>query len=247
MGSDPRIWGEALWKTLHRFSLAYPRNRPSAEQQKAARDFYQSIKYLLPCPFCTLHYSKHFDETFNEETVKSRAALVKWVFDLHNAVNKRLGKPIPNITVDDLPRLYNSFPLRYVDLKTGTLLQTPRYLTTEGRDCPMDEQDLKQLQKQWQDNSTASTDQEKKIQSSLLAATIPSSTLPKTTETSFWLTPTGVSLIWIISLAAVAAVVGIILFVQHLIQKKHESLKPSSKVFAQENTGMEKFAPMNFY
>lgn len=212
--SDGRIWGPDLWKVLHRYSLAYPRNQPPEETQKAARAFYNSHKYLLPCPYCRAHYAKYFDEHFTDETTKSRASLVKWVFDLHNEVNKRLGKPILNITVDDLPRLYNSFPLRYVDLKTGSLLDKGRYETIEGRDCPMDEKELVTLQKQWLANSVDehSTKSSKPMQNTVLADSIPLSN-----EVSFWATPLGVSLIWLIALAAV---VVIVLLIRYFVEKR---------------------------
>lgn len=217
MAGDPRVWGNDLWKTMHRFSLAYPRNNPSLETQKAARNFYESIKYLLPCPHCAPHYCAHFDKTFTDETVKSRKNLVKWVFDFHNAVNKRLGKPIPPITVDDLPRLYNSFPLRFVDMQTGNLLEKARYDTVEGRDSPEDEEALKALQKRLKDasekngkekstnekeNNTKNDTSHPEIANSVLADKIPSPSSSSSFSTSSSSSSTSSSLVGTASLSA---------------------------------------------
>lgn len=128
--ADPRIWGTDAWKTMHRFSLAYPQ-RPSIDQQRAARQFFDSMTYLLPCIGCRVHYAQYLKKTLNRKAVSSRDELVKWVYNLHEAVNHRLGKPTGVVQICDLPRLYNSFPKRYVSLDGKELLDTPRFTTVD--------------------------------------------------------------------------------------------------------------------
>lgn len=55
-------------------------------------DFLQSLGRVLPCKKCRPNYEKYIsDHPFD---LRSRDHLVRWMIDLHNDVNKRLGKPI---------------------------------------------------------------------------------------------------------------------------------------------------------
>lgn len=228
--SDPRIWGTDLWKTLHRFSLAYPKDSPSDQHKQKARDFYGSLDYMLPCPWCKVHYGRYFKRTFTDETVASREALVKWVYDLHNEVNRRLGKPKSDVTIEDLPRLYNSFPLRYVDLTTGDLLDKPRHEVTEGRDCPSDEAVLNNLlQKKRREkrlDKTATSDKSTDTvagssqqhtglstnsgASQVLSDQRSSVAAIESNGRSFWMSPWGVSLLWLTGLVAILLIVVVV-------------------------------------
>lgn len=127
--ADPRVWGTDLWASMHRISLAYPLARPTAAQRNAAQKFFASIAELLPCIGCRTHYASHFQKTFQSSTTDSRAALARWVYDLHEAVNKRLGKPTGAVKFEDLPKLYNAYPNRYVSVDGTELLEEPRFTT----------------------------------------------------------------------------------------------------------------------
>ena len=113
-------------------SLRYPQFDPSKAERSAARQFFASLKDTLPCVSCRQHYGKYFDDTFTSNTLDTRVALARWVYDLHEAVNKRLGKPVGQVKFEDLPQLYNAFPLRYVSLDGQNLLTTPRFTTLDN-------------------------------------------------------------------------------------------------------------------
>lgn len=130
--SDPRIWGTDQWKAMHRFSLAYPKRNPTTKHRRAARQYFESLQYLLPCVGCRAHYAKHFRDTFRSSTTDNRMALARWVYDLHEAVNKRLGKPAGVVRFEDLPALYNTFPSRYVAADGKALLEEPRFSTLQN-------------------------------------------------------------------------------------------------------------------
>ena len=143
--SDPRVWGTDMWASMHRLSLAYPLARPSSTQRAAARNFFASVGQLLPCVGCRLHYLRHFEKTFLPSTTDSRASLARWVYDLHEAVNKRLGQPTGQVDFDDLPRLYNTYPNRYISLDGKQLLEEPRFTTLAndfaGAETPIERSD----------------------------------------------------------------------------------------------------------
>lgn len=155
--SDPRIWGGDLWKTLHRLSLAYP-DAPADDDRQAAYELLHSLTRLLPCPACRAHYAKHFATFDRDATTASRDALVRWVHELHESVNRRLHKKhTGTVTVGDLPRLYQAFPMRYVDTASGALLGTPRYDTTGSVVCPSDKKARRALGRRIEKLSRAHT------------------------------------------------------------------------------------------
>jgi hypothetical protein len=97
IGMSPDVWGPYFWTTMHIASLGYSPH-PTEQEQKAAIAFYESLKYMIPCPICRDHYSYLLESRPIAQAVGSRDALVAWVFDIHNSVNQQLGKP--EITFD---------------------------------------------------------------------------------------------------------------------------------------------------
>jgi hypothetical protein len=85
----PNVWGPIFWNTIHIITIAYPVN-PDDETQQAAKNFFYSLQYLLPCPICKEHYKKHLQET--PPNVSSQKEIINYAFNLHNKVNKDLGK-----------------------------------------------------------------------------------------------------------------------------------------------------------
>ena len=88
-GMRPSVWGPILWNTMHIISLGYPEIPDDATQQAAA-NFYRSLSFLIPCPICRIHYTKLIQVI--PPATESKDALMKWVFTIHNQVNKELGK-----------------------------------------------------------------------------------------------------------------------------------------------------------
>ena len=108
MQLGPNIWGPHLWKALHIISLGYP-NEPNEEQKKNYRTFFENFYQVLPCSICSNNYKKNLKELpITNDTMKNQQNLVKWVIDVHNIVNKELGKPV--IEYDDtLLLIFNNF------------------------------------------------------------------------------------------------------------------------------------------
>ena len=90
---DPRYWGSQFWFTMHTVAYFYS-DTPTPTEMAHAKDFYTSLKSLLPCPGCAFHYSQMLVEHPIENAIMSRMALMQWVNMIHNEVNRRLGKSI---------------------------------------------------------------------------------------------------------------------------------------------------------
>jgi hypothetical protein len=92
MKLPPSVWGPLFWHTIHITALGYPQN-PSYAQKRAAKEFYESLSFLIPCPVCREHYQNHLQRLPITPHLDTRQDLFKWTVELHNEVNTLLGKP----------------------------------------------------------------------------------------------------------------------------------------------------------
>jgi hypothetical protein len=67
----------------------YP-DLPTDATKQALRNYLDALVYLIPCPSC----AEHWREIAPTVDTSSRVAALKWSIDVHNAVNKRLQKPV---------------------------------------------------------------------------------------------------------------------------------------------------------
>jgi hypothetical protein len=59
------------------------------QDAKVLTDFVEGYKEIIPCLSCR----EHFEQVLVENPVPEADDLFKWSVDVHNIVNKRLGKP----------------------------------------------------------------------------------------------------------------------------------------------------------
>ena len=90
----PCWWGSQLWQTIFFMVATYPDN-PTQEQIEGIKNFFKSLKILLPCSGCQESYSKFSCEpntnVDNIDNFKSKDNLIKFVYDLRNKVNGKLA------------------------------------------------------------------------------------------------------------------------------------------------------------
>ena len=92
MGMGPSVWGPIFWTMMHITTLGYP-DAPTEQERQAAIDFFESLRYTIPCPICKQHYSDNITESPVRNAVVSKQALIRWLFNIHNKVNIQLNKP----------------------------------------------------------------------------------------------------------------------------------------------------------
>ena len=86
------IWGPSLWHVLHCISFNYPVN-PSEKDKKNYYKFIKSLEHILPCKYCRINLPKNMKNTnFSKKIFKNRDSFSRWIFNLHEEVNKNLGK-----------------------------------------------------------------------------------------------------------------------------------------------------------
>jgi len=105
------IWGPGMWHYLHTMSFNYP-VRPTRENKEQYRDFVLSLRHVLPCGKCRKNLVKNFKKLpLKIEHMNSRATFSRYIYDLHEVVNKMLCKK-SNLTYDDVRERYEHFRSR---------------------------------------------------------------------------------------------------------------------------------------
>ena len=86
------VWGPSLWHYLHTMSFNYPVN-PTQQQKKHYKDFIYSLRHVLPCGHCRDNLEKNFKYLpLKACNLKNREAFSRYVYNLHETVNKLLNK-----------------------------------------------------------------------------------------------------------------------------------------------------------
>jgi len=105
------VWGPTMWHFLHTMSFNYPVN-PTVEDKKHYSDFICQLKYVLPCKYCRINLTNNLKANpIRECHLKSRETFSKYIYRLHEIVNKRLGKT-SGLSYCDVRERYEHFRSR---------------------------------------------------------------------------------------------------------------------------------------
>lgn len=110
LGMRTKSWGPPAWFFLDVVTFGYP-IKPTDAQKKQYKQFFTSLKNILPCGLCRESYSKFIKELpLTEKVLKTRKNLTTWFFKIHNKVNKKLGCKEMNLKqMKDKMNFYESF------------------------------------------------------------------------------------------------------------------------------------------
>ena len=108
------VWGPSMWHTLHVISFNYPIH-PTPKQKKNYLNFFLSLKDILPCKYCRENFTKNIKKVpLNMKTMKNRHTLSRWLYDLHEEINRMLCKK-SNLSYQDVKNRYEMFRSRCVE------------------------------------------------------------------------------------------------------------------------------------
>lgn len=105
------IWGSDTWNSLHCITFGYPEH-PTEEDKEHYKLFFETLRFVLPCCACRKHFTEHtkpgakFEITY--DVLKNRTTLTKWLYELHNYVDKTLEMNY-DITYNDVCEKYSSY------------------------------------------------------------------------------------------------------------------------------------------
>lgn len=107
------VWGPSLWHYLHTMSFNYP-VEPTQEQKHQYREFMLSLVNVLPCRYCRENLKKNYKKLpLTMAHMKSRETFSRYVYELHEHVNRMLGKK-SGLTYCDVRERYEHFRARCV-------------------------------------------------------------------------------------------------------------------------------------
>ena len=86
------VWGPSLWLYLHTMSFNYP-VKPTKEDKKNYRNFMLNLQHVLPCKYCRINLKNNYKKLpLRQCDLESRDTFSRYVYRLHEHINKMLGK-----------------------------------------------------------------------------------------------------------------------------------------------------------
>jgi hypothetical protein len=83
---DTRFWGPSGWRLLHLITFTYD----PVGSKASVKEMFEMLPYVLPCKFCRQSLSEYYEADPLEPALASRKRLSRWLWRIHNAVNKKL-------------------------------------------------------------------------------------------------------------------------------------------------------------
>ena len=114
------VWGPGMWHYLHTMSFNYP-VAPTQADKTHYRDFVLNLRYVLPCGKCRANLIKNFKRLpLKMSHMRNRETFSKYIYDLHELINKMLDKK-SGLSYNDVRERYEHFRARcaksYKDLR----------------------------------------------------------------------------------------------------------------------------------
>jgi hypothetical protein len=107
------VWGPSQWHFLHTMSFNYPVN-PTEADKKHYRNYIYGLRHVLPCGKCRANLCKNLEKLpLTDKDLASRETFSKYVFNLHELINKMLGKK-SGLTFKQVRNTYENFRSRCI-------------------------------------------------------------------------------------------------------------------------------------
>ncbi len=105
------VWGPSLWHSLHTISFNYPL-KPSLKEKINYRKFILQLQHVLPCKYCRINFKENLKcLPLTMKQMRSRETFSKYVYNLHEHINKMLKKK-SNLTYEQVRERYEHFRAR---------------------------------------------------------------------------------------------------------------------------------------
>jgi hypothetical protein len=86
------VWGPSMWHFMHTMSFNYPVS-PTPDQKQHYMDFILNLRNVLPCKYCRMNLTNNLaTRPLKMCHMESRDTFSRFIYELHETVNKLLGK-----------------------------------------------------------------------------------------------------------------------------------------------------------
>jgi len=110
------VWGPSMWHYLHMMSFNYPVD-PTVDEKKYYMNFMFSLQHTLPCKYCRINLKENYKQLpLTMNCMKNREMFSRYVYSLHELVNKMLKKT-SNLSYCDVRERYEHFRARCTEEK----------------------------------------------------------------------------------------------------------------------------------
>ena len=130
------VWGPPMWHYLHTMSFNYP-VQPTAADKRNYRAFILNMQNVLPCKYCRINLKTNFkNHPLRACHMENRDAFSKYVYELHEIVNKLLGKT-SGLSYCDVRERYEHFRARCTDEPNPRMAKTRKHKKEKGCTEPL--------------------------------------------------------------------------------------------------------------
>mgnify|MGYP001163999119 FL=1 len=117
------VWGPSMWHYLHTMSFNYP-VKPTIEDKKHYKDFIFNLQNVLPCRHCRENLKRNFKtHPLTNNHMKNRDTFSRYIYKLHETINKMLGKN-SGLSYADVRERYEHF-------RSRCLINNPKMLANK--------------------------------------------------------------------------------------------------------------------
>jgi len=130
-GLITKIWGPHMWVSLHSTAYDYPL-KPTPKDKIKFKQFFELVGDILPCYHCRDSYKDFIScgiTKLDDNVMENRESLTKWLYYIHEAVNKKLGVDY-GVSYDDVTKRYESYK--------SSCNSKNVIVTEKGCDAPLD-------------------------------------------------------------------------------------------------------------
>ena len=126
------VWGPLQWTFLHIMSFNYPVD-PTPEDKVHYRDYILSLQHVLPCKYCRINLKTNLKSLpLTMAQMKNRETFSRYVYELHELVNRMLKKK-SNLTYCDVRERYEHFRARCTEEKPVIFKYTKNVKTKKNK------------------------------------------------------------------------------------------------------------------
>jgi hypothetical protein len=124
---NPKVWGPHYWFTLHTIALTYP-EKPNETVKKEYYDFIQNLPLFIPIENMGNFFSNLLDTYPVTPYLDSRESFIKWMYFIHNRVNKELDYKQLSLS-ESLEEYYKNYTRYNTTNKSNSIIIKKEYIS----------------------------------------------------------------------------------------------------------------------
>ena len=118
------VWGPIYWTYLHMVTKKYP-DKPTPKEKEYYFNTIKSFIDTIPCSTCNEHTHKIVKDAELKTALDNKVDFEKYIWGIHNQVNKKLKKKIVEFDVFD--KMYNKILDKTYSSNLIKLIRTNRF------------------------------------------------------------------------------------------------------------------------